>query len=311
MALVTKAALDALRTQIELGWTAAYQNIEVWSPKISTATKSNARSNVYGFKAMQTQLREWIGPRVALNLSEHSYEIVNKKYEGTLEVDRTEIEDDNIGIFTGMEIPDLAQATKKHPDILLAALIKANPTAFDAKSMFASDHPTYAPSAFTQTYQNDFSYALDADGVNTVYSTMAGYLGENGQPLTVRPDTLIVPPQLRRAAMALNNSATSALPGAGAGDPSATIDNPMRGWFKQIIEIAELADQPTVWYIADMSKVVKPLIVQTRQEAELVSRQNLDDPKVFDLDKFTWGVRVRHNVGVSLPFLMARSTSPA
>jgi phage major head subunit gpT-like protein len=307
---ITKAQLDALRTQIEIKWNAAYQNIEVWAPKISTEVPSSARSNTYGWKAMQTTLREWIGPRVALNLSEHAYEIVNKKYEGTLEVDRTEIDDDNIGIFTGMQIPDLAQATKKHPDQLLAALIKANPTAFDGKALFADDHPTYAPAAYTQTYDNNFTAALDADGVNTVYSTMASYLGENGQPLVVRPDTLIVPPQLRRAAMAINNSATSALPGAGAGDPSATIDNPMRGWFKQIIEIPELADQPDTWYMADMSKVVKPFVYQLRDAPELVSRQNLDDPKVFDLDKFTWGVRVRHNVGVSLPFLIAKAVQP-
>lgn len=305
---ITNATLDALRTQIEIKWQAAYANAETWHQLIATQVPSSARSNTYAWKALQTQLREWIGPRVALNLSEHKYEIVNKKYEGTIEIDRVEIDDDNLGVFTGMQIPDLAQATKKHPDQLLAALIKAggSTNGFDAVPFFSDSHPTFDQAG--DTYDNDFTETLNKDGVNAVWSAMVSYKGENGQPLMVMPDTLIVPPQLLMAAKLVNNSATSALAGADGGDSSATVDNPMKGLFKNIVVIPELSDEPTKWYMADMSKIVKPFVYQLRDAAELVSRQNLDDPKVFDLDKFTWGVRIRDSVGFSLPFLCARST---
>ncbi len=110
--------------------------------------------------------------------------------------------------------------------------------------------------------------------------------------------------------MTVNNSNTSALPGADAGDSSATADNVMKGWFKNIIVVPQLANQGTVWYMADLSKPVRPLIYQLREAAELTSRMKLDDPAVFDEDMYTWGARIRHNVGVSLPFLIARSTNP-
>jgi phage major head subunit gpT-like protein len=307
---ITHATLDALRTTVDTKWSGAYENTETWADQLATTVPSSTRKNTYGWAAMSVALREWDGPRVVQNLIEHEYEIANKLYEATLQVTRVQIEDDNLGIFTNVQIPGLAQATKKHPDILLAALIKAGGSTdcFDGEAFFSSAHPTY--DAAGDTYDNDFEQALDMDGVAAVWAAMAAYKGENGQPLAIRPDTLIVPPQLYRAALVVNGSATGALPGAGAGDASATVDNPMRGWFKKILMLPELADEPTKWYMADLSKAVRPLIYQLRDAAQLVSRMNLEDPKVFDEDKFTWGVRIRDSVGYGLPFLMARSTQP-
>lgn len=308
MANITLATLDALRTTVETKWREAYGNTEPWYSKLATEVPSTTAKNTYGWSAMAVALREWNGPRVVQNLIEHDHEILNKLYEATLQCTRVQVEDDNLGIFTSMQIPNLAQATKKHPDILLASLIQANGNGFDDVAFFSGSHPTY--DAAGDTYDNDFAATLNADGVAEVWAAMASIKGENGQPLAVTPDTLIVPPQLYRAALTVNQSATSALPGADAGDSSATVDNVMKGWFKQVLMLPELANQPTVWYMADLSKPVRPFIYQLRDAAQLVSRQKLDDPKVFDEDKFTWGVRIRDAVGLALPFLISRSTNP-
>lgn len=309
---VNSATLDALRTRFSMQFAAAYGATPVWYTQLATTVPSDTKSNTYGWKAMQTRLREWIGPRQAQNLSEHPYTLVNKKFEGTVELDRDDIEDDNLGIFSAMTIPDLGNAARKHPDQLLVTALVSNtlagPLAFDGKNLFANDHPTYAKAAFTQTYDNlDLATELDQAGVGKAWAAMCSYLGENGDPLAVMPNALIVPPQLKRRALTVMQSTTYALPGSIGTVGSATVDNALRGWM-EVIVLPELAANPTVWYMADLSKPIKPFVYQERNKAELVARINPEDPKVFDLDKFTWGVRNRCNVGVSLPFLISKNT---
>lgn len=55
------------------------------------------------------------------------------------------------------------------------------------------------------------------------------------------------------------------------------------------------------WYIADTSKVYKPVIWQPRKAFELVSFFDLKDPRVFYNKEFVWGVDGRSGVGFS-PF---------
>lgn len=310
--LITKANLDALRTTFSLAFQQAYDTTEPWAPKIATEVPSSSKSNTYGWLALQVGLREWVGPRVALNLAEHRAELINKSYEGTIEVDRDDIEDDNLGIYQAMLVPQLGQATKKHADQLIKALLQSNtgagPTMYDGKALFADDHPDY--SAAGTTYDNNFGLALTADNFNTVWSAMASYIGENGQPLGVMPNTLVVAPQLKKAALQIMQSSTYAVPVTNiAGSEnigSAAIDNVLKGW-AEVVVLPELANDPTTWYLADTTKPIKPLINQVRRAPSFVSRVNPDDPKVFDSKKFTYGVEYRCAVGASLPFLIARS----
>jgi len=69
---------------------------------IATTIKSNSRTNTYGWLGRFPQLREWIGDRVFENIKTSSYVIENKKYEATLNVDRVDIEDDNLAMYRPM-----------------------------------------------------------------------------------------------------------------------------------------------------------------------------------------------------------------
>jgi phage major head subunit gpT-like protein len=69
---------------------------------VATAIKSNSKSNTYGWLGRFPQLREWVGDRVFENIRNSSYAIENKKYEATLNVEREDIEDDNLGIYSPM-----------------------------------------------------------------------------------------------------------------------------------------------------------------------------------------------------------------
>lgn len=304
--LITRPNLDALRTQIDLRYQTAYDGTETFWQKLATQISSNARSNTYGWAAPNAELREWIGPRVALNLKEHDYTLVNKTFEGTIQVKREEIEDDNIGVFQNMTIPNLAIAVKKHPDRLIKALLQSSSLAYDGLSLFNASHLTYAPVGATQTYSNvNAASALTGDGFDAAYAQMASIVGENGEALGITPNLLIVPPQLNREARVIMQSTTYAVPGlTGA---SATIDNPLKG-LCDVLMVPELANEPNVWYMADTTKAVLPFVYQLRRAAELVSRVNIDDPKVFEEDMFTWGVSMRDAAGITLPFLIQKNT---
>lgn len=305
--LITQANLDALRTQFEMRFNEAYGATEPWWSQVATEIPSSAKSNTYGWLAQQVLLREWVGPRVALNLSERTYTLANKSYEATLEVDRDDIEDDNLGIYSAMLIPQLAQGAAKHTDQLIKTMLQSNsgagPTAYDGLPLFDDSHLTYDASG--TTYDNKFGVALTADNFNTNWAAMASYTGEDGQPLGVMPNLLIVPPQLKRTALEIM-SATMTAKVFGSDTAAAAVDNVLKGW-AEVLVIPELANDPTRWYLADVSKPIKPLIYQNRRPDQFVSRDNPQDPKVFDQKKFTYGVDNRKNVGVTLPFLISTS----
>ena len=309
---ITKATLDALRTTFSLAYQQAYDLAPVWRDKIATEIPSASRSNTYGWLAQQIVLREWSGSRKAMNLAEHKAELINVSYEGTIEIDRDRIDDNNLYDYTSLIIPQLGQATKKHGDQLIVQLLQSNsgagPMMYDGKALFADDHPDYSPAG--TTYDNNFGLALNASNFNTVWSAMTSYIGENGQPLGVMPNKLFVPPQLKLAALQIMQSTTYAMPVQNiAGNQNvggATIDNILRGW-AEVEVLPELANDPTTWYLADTTKPIKPLIHQLRRPPTFVSMVNPDSPRVFEQKSYSYGVEGRWVVGASLPFLIARS----
>jgi phage major head subunit gpT-like protein len=310
--IITSATLDALRTEVSLIYKTAYEATPVWYTELATEVPSSGRSNTYGWLAQQLRLRKWVGARVAQNLSEHSYTLTNVPFEGTVEIDKYDVLTDNLGIYKAQMMPELAQAAKKHPDQLLTyGIFYKNPKGFDGKTLFASDHPTYAKNAADpQSYTNDYALELTPDNFNTVWAAQATLRGEDGQPLLALPNRLICAPQLRRraeeickastvAATIQNVAKTQNVGGAG-------VDNVMKGWAEPLL-LPELSLMPNTWYLACTTRPLKPFLRQLHTPYQFVARFNPEDPKVFDEKKFTVGVDGFGTVGTTLPFLIARS----
>ncbi len=318
MPIVTNSVLDGLRTTYEGLFGQIFLNTPTWYERVCSIVPSGSKSNTYGWIMNNFAMREWVGPRVVQNMQEHEWQVFNKLWEMTADLKRTDVEDDNLGVFASMTMPNLALSTKKHPDIRAAAVLQAGVSTlcFDGQEFFDTAHPTFInpPATGAATYSNRYdTKPLDADGVNSVRSAMAGFIGENGYPLGVMPNLLIVPPQLERAALTVAHSTTYAAPVvAGSGiTPTAamaTIDNVMKGWF-DVLVVPELANEPTVWYMADTTKPIKPLLFQPRIAPEIIARFNPQDPAVFNLDRYTWGVRARYEASYTLPYLISRCIS--
>lgn len=181
-------------------------------PLVAMETPSTGRSVDYKWLGEFPMMREWLGDRVIKDLSGYHYEITNKDYEATVEVDRNDIEDDQIGVYTPM-IQGLANAAKVHPDILVFALLAAgfDTTCFDGQYFFDVDHPV--------------------------------------------------------------NGASVSNYGGGSG---------------------------AAWYLLDLSRPIKPLILQIRKRPQFVAMDRPDDENVFMRKKFRYGVDDRKNVGFGL-----------
>jgi len=179
---------------------------------VAMTTPSAGKSVDYKWLGDFPMMQEWLGDRVIKDLSAFHYEIVNKPYEATVEVDKDDIQDDLIGVYTPM-IQGLGQAAKVHPDILVFALLAAGFTTlcFDGQYFFDTDHPV-------------------GDG-------------------------------------------TASNDGGGAGDP---------------------------WYLLDLTRPIKPIILQVRKRPEFVAQDRPTDENVFMRKKFRYGVDDRKNVGYGL-----------
>ena len=179
---------------------------------VSMTVPSGGKSVDYKWLGDFPMMQEWLGDRVIKDLSAFHYEVINKSYEATIEVDRDDIADDQIGVYTPM-IQGLGQAAKVHPDLLVFALLAAGfeTLCFDGQYFFDTDHPVGSG-----TVSND---------------------------------------------------------GGGGGDP---------------------------WYLMDMSRPIKPIILQIRQRPEFVSQDQPTDENAFMRKKFRYGVDDRKNVGYGL-----------
>lgn len=144
MAIITPALITSLRT----GYSQAFQDALAATPtdweKVATRVPSSNASNTYGWLGQYPKLREWVGDRVVKDMAAQGYQITNKLYEGTVGVKRTDIEDDNVGIYTPL-FAEMGRAAKAHGDELVFGLLAAGESTlcYDGQNFFDTDHPVY------------------------------------------------------------------------------------------------------------------------------------------------------------------------
>jgi len=144
MAIITPALVSALFT----GYKAEFQRVFGETPshwdRIATLMPSTSRSNTYGWLGQFPKLVEWVGPRVLKDMAAHGYSISNKLFESTVGVARTDIEDDEVGIYKPL-FGEMGRAAKSFPDELVFGLLALGLTSlcFDGQYFFDTDHPVY------------------------------------------------------------------------------------------------------------------------------------------------------------------------
>ncbi|WP_058615510.1 Mu-like prophage major head subunit gpT family protein [Tepidimonas taiwanensis] len=144
MAIITPALLSGLRTGFSKAFQDALTNTPTDWEKVATRVPSSSASNTYAWLGQSPALREWVGDRVLKDMAAQAYQVQNKLYEGTVAVKRTDIEDDNVGVYTPL-FSEMGRAAKAHADQLVFGLLAAGETTtcYDGQNFFDTDHPVY------------------------------------------------------------------------------------------------------------------------------------------------------------------------
>lgn len=307
---VTPSGLSSIYFNLRLAFSEGFSRPPLWWKELAMEMPSTTAENRYAWMSRIPKLREWLGERLVHNVAANMSVIRNKDFEDTLGIDRNDIEDDNLGMFSGFA-GALGEAAALWPQQILAAALKAGATAtvlgWDGQPFFNASHPVSVVGQVTGTYSNLFtSKALTPDNYEAVRASMMSYLGEDGQPLGIVPNALIVAPAKGPTARRI---VEAEIVGQvfGSNTAAAGVTNVNKGTAR-VIEIPELSDDPTTWYLADLTKGVKPLVWQIRQQPKFAQLTAPTDQNVFFHKKFLYGVDARGNAGVSLPFLMAKVT---
>ncbi|MQX38599.1 Mu-like prophage major head subunit gpT family protein [Roseospira navarrensis] len=130
------------------GYSTAFQKGFEGAPRfwdrVAMKVPSGSSSNAYGWLGQLPNVREWLGDRVVKNLRVHSYALENRTFESTIEVKRTDVEDDQYGVLAPL-FGEMGHAASEHPDELVFSLLAGgfSGLCYDGKPFFAEDHPVF------------------------------------------------------------------------------------------------------------------------------------------------------------------------
>jgi phage major head subunit gpT-like protein len=295
---ITPASLNAVFNSFSLRFQNAFDTATTKLDRLRMVVPSTTRENTYGWMNQIPKLREWLGERVVQNLSAQSYSLTNKDWELTLSVKRNDIQDDQLGIFNPML--DMMGVEARHlPDDLTLQAIQdgETTTCYDGQYFFDTDHPVDGRDASKGTQSNLLTtQALTHDNYGEARAAMMAFKGENGRPLGVMPNLLVVPPQLETTARKILQAETVSTSACGS-------ETNVHRNSAELLVIPELADAPNDWYLFDVSRPVKPFVYQDRQAPQFAYLNQPTAENVFWQKEYIYGVDARSVAGYALWFL--------
>jgi len=249
--------------------------------KVATQIKAGTPTVDYGWLGQFPSMRKWVGDRVIKDLKAYKYTITKDRFESTIEVDRDYILYDNLGVMKPA-VQELARASKSHYDETVWGLLEANTACYDTKKFFSTAH-----SMGGTTYANIGTAALTQASFLAARKAMMEIKGEEGRPLGIKPNLLVVPPALEATALEIANAETI------GGSTNLT-----KGMV-EVLVVPHLTSQ-TGWYLMDTTRVIKPIILQINRPITLEAMDSAKDEAVFMRAAYRYGVDAEHNAGYGL-----------
>lgn len=137
--------LQALDTVFKAEFKAGLELKEPQWKVVAMEISSTTKLNTYGFLGNFPKMREWIGERQIKKMQAQGMTIENKLFEATVSVPRTDIEDDQVGLFAPVA-KEAGQSAAELPDDLVYSLLPKGKSTlcYDGQNFFDTDHPVYA-----------------------------------------------------------------------------------------------------------------------------------------------------------------------
>lgn len=287
--IINQMAIREVFSSFSTVFNKTFESTEVQYRKIAMEVPSEARDENYAWLGSMPSMREWIGDRHIQNLVVHTYSIKNKTFETTIGVPREDIEDDQIGVFKPM-IQDLAESARKLPDKLVFGLLPAAFTelCYDKKPFISTQHPYMFSNKKKGFQSNKGTDKLCPESYGTARSAMMSLTNDEGEPLYIVPDLLVVSPQNEAVAKRIVKSNYI------SNETNIYKDT------AEVLVVPELCGTPDMWFLICTKKSIKPFIFQNRSAAKFVSLDKENDDNVFFKKQYIYGVDTRCNAGYGL-----------
>lgn len=286
--LVNKGNLDELFFNLKKTYDRAWEDTMPQWPEIAMLVTSRSARNEYKWLSKFPRMRRWIGEKIIKGFEGFEYTIINEDWEATVEVDRNDIEDDNLGIYAP-QAQMAGYSAKRFPDEIVFGLINNGfvNNCYDGKKFFSGVHPVgdrQVSNKGTMALQMD-SLANAKASFGAARTAMMKQTDEDGRPLGVMPNVLLVP-------SALYDTAEALMMVERLEDGKANI---YKGAAKAIH--APWLTSDTAWFLLDTTKPIRPFIYQERKKPEFVQQTDHSSDVVFTQKKFRFGVECRANGG--------------
>ncbi|CAB1206757.1 MULTISPECIES: Mu-like prophage major head subunit gpT family protein [Serratia] len=252
--------------------------------KVAMKVPSTSKQNDYSWLGRFPKMRKWIGDKAVKALEAFNYSIVNDDFEATVEVDRNDIEDDQI-LGLAQQAQAAGQSAAELPSDIVFALLSQGFTnlCYDGQPFFDIDHPVNGVSVSNKGTKklSAATQAAAKASYGVARAAMRSFKDEEGASLKVRPTILVVPPALEDEANFLMTADRF---------PDNT-PNIYKGT-AEVLVVPELTSD-TQWFLLDTTRPVKPLIYQERKKPEFVEQTDYNADNVFMRKKFLFGAEAR------------------
>lgn len=139
---INAANLRSIYTGLSTAFNQRLESTATYYHLVAMTVPSTTAMNEYPRFDDFPGIREWIGDRVIHNLSTQTYIIRNREFENTIGIKRSQIEDDQIGLFTPVAA-ELGMQAARFPDQLVFPLLQRGDVelCYDGQNFFDTDHP--------------------------------------------------------------------------------------------------------------------------------------------------------------------------
>ncbi|MGL9774525.1 MAG: Mu-like prophage major head subunit gpT family protein [Sodalis sp. (in: enterobacteria)] len=256
--------LKVIFCNIKLTFNQAFDAAPTQWDKVATLVPSTGKKNTYAWLSRFPRMRKWINDKQVKALPASTYTLVNDDYEATVEVDRNDIQDDQLGVYQP-RAQNAGFAAKQWPDEMVFELLNKgfSEKGYDGWPFFNDTH-----SMGKTTYSNLGKKPLSAV---SLVEAQASY-GEACKQLR----------QMKDGGGGREYHAQPAGRAAGAGRCGAYSLSPLNVWMTAMpistkgtaeVLVVPWLTSDSAWFLMDTSRPLKPLIFQQRQ-APLVCRHD-------------------------------------
>lgn len=270
--------------------------------KFSTEVRSTTAVEVYPFLEQFGGMREWIGDRQLKNVSSQKKKVANRDFEDNVIVKKNDIEDDKYGLYSSL-IQDLGTAANSiWGELAYQALLGGEFDTWVDELPFFSAARKYGEDS---TIDNLGTAALSMEAYGAARLKMLQYRGHNGRALKVMPRLLIVGPENEGVAFdILKNARRLTAEVVGDSDNQKTISGSIENRYAGTAEILVSQELGKEWFLCDVSKSLKPVVIQKRKEPKLTRLDAENDENVFMRKEFIYGTDCRGEAFLSMPHLI-------